>query len=65
MYRLVFRSRSPITRRLHVEYGPWQPDRHLVDKWIAIFEELGRGDSLSVEEQRGEAPTLKSRFVQT
>lgn len=66
MYRLVFTSRAPATRRLRVEYGPWQPDKAMIDKWRAFFAERGLAADLSVEEQGHDAaPTLNSRFVQS
>lgn len=49
MFRIVFQSVCPRSRKLILEYGPWHPKRKVVQEWLAYFESVRHPAGMLIE----------------
>lgn len=53
MYRIVFTSTDPRTRRMKKECGPWQEKKSVCEYWVSYFEKAGHGPRMVIEASAG------------
>lgn len=56
MYRIVFTSLCPRTRRLHREHDPWHEHNRLAEDWIGYLQSAGHTKRMTIESTGGDAP---------